>query len=106
MGNSRCDFIAMKEGIIVKVQAKSAATRYYKPKDTTYTLGVLTTTRNGEQDSYTPEEVDEFFVIGNTKAWVIPNDLVFPSTTVMLESTKRGYSPRHGWDTKSWRVEL
>ena len=104
MGNSRCDFIAVKEAEVIKVQAKTVASRYYK--ETTYTLGVLTTTRNGEQQPYTPEEVDEFFVIGNSKAWVIPNNLVFPSTTVMLESTQAGYSPRHGWDTKSWRVTL
>lgn len=104
MGNSRCDFIAMKGSEVVKVQAKSVASRHYK--DTTYTLAVLTTTRNGEQQPYTPEEVDEFFVVGSTVAWAIPNDLVYPCTTVMLESTKEGYVPRHGLNTKAWRIAL
>lgn len=106
MGNSRCDFIAMKEQEVVKVQVKTAATRYYKAKDTKYTLAVLTTTRNGVSEPYSPEEVDEFFVIGKKLAWAIPNSSVSPSKTVMLESTEPGYRPRHGWDTKSWRVSL
>lgn len=106
MGNSRCDFLAMKGNEVVKVQVKTAATRHYKAKDTKYTLAVLTTTRNGVAEAYSPQEVDEFFVIGNTMAWVIPNSVVAPSKTVMLESTEPNYQPRHGWDTKAWRVSL
>ena len=106
MGNSRADFIALKEGVATKVQCKTAATRKYKAKDTTYTLGVLTTTRNGESKPYCPTEVDEFFVIGDTLAWAIPNAKVHPRKTIMLEANIEGYAPRHGFDTNSWRVAL
>tara|TARA_R110002051_G_scaffold97719_1_gene167888 strand:+ start:233 stop:604 length:372 start_codon:yes stop_codon:yes gene_type:complete len=106
MGNSRCDFIAMKDNNVIKVQCKTAATRYYKAKDTKYTLAVLTTSRNGKSKPYSPEEVDEFFVIGDTMAWAIPNDYVYPRKTIMLESTVDDYIPRHGLDPKDWRISL
>ncbi len=102
----RCDFIALKDGVATKVQVKTASKRTYRRRGTVYTLGVLTTMRNGVVEPYSPVEVDEFFVVGKAMAWVIPNESVYPSKTVMLESTEEDYVPRHGFDTSEWRVAL
>jgi hypothetical protein len=102
----RCDFIALKDSKCTKVQVKTAAKRTYRAKETTYTVGVLTTTRNGIKAPYSPDEVDEFFVVGNKMAWVIPNLLIYPRKTIMLESTEPNYVPRHGFEIKDWRVCL
>lgn len=106
MGNSRADFIAVKGKETIKVQAKTAQNRYYKAQDRRYTLGVLTTSRNGETHCYSPDEVDEFFVMGDTMAWAIPAIKVAGKKTVMLESTAPDYEPRHGLDVNAWRVAL
>lgn len=106
MGNTRADFIACKDYEVLKIQVKSCATRHYKAKDTKYTLGILTTTRNGVTAPYELEEVDEFFIVGETMAWVIPSLLVVGRKTVMLESTVVDYQPRHGLDVEAWRVSL
>lgn len=106
VGNSRADFVAIKGSKVIKVQVKSAAKRRYKAKDTTYTLAVLTTSRNGKSEPYKPSEIDEFFVIGKSMAWVIPCQDVYPKKTVMLEADIPDYRPRHGWDTKGWRISL
>lgn len=103
---SRADFVAIKGDEILRVQVKTAQTRVYQAKDTQYTLGVLTTTRNGVVAPYSPEEVDTFFVLGDNKAWTIPNEEVYPRKTVMLESTADDYSPRHGLDVDSWRIAI
>jgi hypothetical protein len=102
MGNSRADFIAVKESDVIRVQVKTAQLRNYKK--TQYTLGVLTTTRNGISTPYTPAEIDTFFVLGYKQAWEIPNKEVYPSKTVMLSSTSVDYKPRHGLDVASWEV--
>ena len=102
----RCDFIALKDGVANKIQCKTAAKRLYKAKDTVYTVAVLNTMRNGITAPYSPEEVDEFFIVGDKVGWIINNELVYPSKTVMLESTEKDYVPRHGFNTKEWRVPL
>ena len=102
----RCDFIALKEGVATKIQVKTASKRTYRAKSTEYTVGILTTTRNGIKEPYSPEEVDEFFIVGYQVGWIIPNSLVFPKKTVMLESTEPNYIPRHGFNTTEWRVAL
>lgn len=102
----RCDFIALKDGVATKVQAKSASKRTYKAKGTVYTVGVLTTTRNGITEPYSPSEVDEFFIVGREVGWVIPNKLIYPRKTIMLESTEPDYKPRHGLNPSEWRVSL
>lgn len=104
MGNSRADFIAVNETEVVRVQVKTAQVRRYQTKE--YTVAVLTTTRNGVTSPYTPLEIDTFFVIGQNKAWAIPNRLVYPRKTVMLEATFDGYAPRHGLTVQDWVMPL
>lgn len=106
MGNSRADFIAVNDSEVVRVQVKTAQVRRYNAKGTEYTLGVLTTTRNGVASPYTPAEIDTFFVIGRDKAWAIPNREVYPKKTVMLEATAGDYTPRHGLSVSDWVVSL
>ena len=99
-GNSRADFIAVKDTSVIRVQVKTVSQRKYK--DTIYELAVLTTTRNGRSTPYRPDEIDEFYITSDTKAWVIPNLEVYPSKTIMLSSNSEHYKPRHGYDVERW----
>jgi hypothetical protein len=98
VSQSRIDFIAVKNNIQTKVQCKTVAKR--RSGTTTYQVAVLLSTSG----SYSPEEIDEFFVVGDGVAWRIPHALIAPRTTVMLGSNKPNYNPNHGLPINNWRV--
>ncbi len=102
--SGRIDFIAHKQGELIKVQVKTAAKRRYK--DTEYTVGILTSKRAGTTGCYELGEVDECFVVDGNRAWAIPYKAVYPNISVMLGSNRDSYKPKHGLPVSSWEVSL
>jgi len=102
--SGRIDFIAHKDGSLIKVQVKTAAKRRYK--DTEYTVGILTSKRAGSTSCYRLEEIDECFVVDNNKAWRIPHKDVYPNISVMLGSNRDSYKPKHNLPVSEWEVDL
>lgn len=104
--NSKVDFIALKDSIATKVQVKTAAKRR-GPKDTKqYTVGILTSTKNGKRTGYSLEEVDEFCIIDESRAFIIPQISIFPKKSIMLDSTDSNYEPSHGFDIDKWTYKI
>lgn len=102
--SGRIDFIAHKDGELIKIQVKTAAKRRYK--DTEYTVGILTSKRLGSTGCYELGEVDECFVVDGSRAWRIPHKAVYPNISVMLGSNKVKYKPKHELPVDSWEVSL
>ncbi len=101
---SRVDFIAHKDGELIKVQVKTLAKRRYK--GTEYDVAILSSRRSGGQGSYELSELDECFVVGAGVGWRIPYNIVHPSMSVMLGSNKETYSPKHNYPVSEWEVSI
>ena len=103
--SGRIDFIACKDEEVIKVQVKTAAKR--RRGTTVYTVGILSSRRGGGSTGpYRLGEIDECFVVGEGTAWRIPYSIVYPNVSVMLESNKDRYIPRHNFPVEFWRVAL
>ena len=103
MTQSKADFLAMKEGVVYKVQVKKASW------STTHQFQYLQSRIHGKSKRdpskfYTKDDVDFFAITDNERVWWIPYEEIGHQTSVCLDCTNPKYKTQAKYDARTWLI--
>ena len=101
MTQSKADFLALKEGVVLKVQVKKAS--WSKAGKYSYLQSRIH--GSGKRDPnkrYTADDVDFFAITDNDKVWWIPYNEIGHQSSVCLGSSNPEYRQYTKYDATKW----
>ena len=103
MTQSKADFLALKNGIVYKIQVKKASwstTHQYKYLQ----ARIHGKSKRNPDKFYTKDDVDLFAITDNERLWLIPFEEIGHQTSVCLDCTNPKYRPQTKYNPKKWIV--
>lgn len=101
---SKCDLIALKNSIPIKVQCKKASWSKTLHNHEYLQARIHGKSKRDPSKFYTAEDIDLFCITDNSRVWLIPFEQCGHMTSICLDSNNPKYKPQTKYDAKEWLV--